>query len=688
MPNLLVELGVEDLPAQEAGLLAEAFRAAWVEGLRQARIAHGEVRLYWTLRRLAVLILDVADKQADLVEEVRGPTVAQGLDPAGQPTPAAQGFLRRYGASPEQLVRKKVGEKEYLFLRAETPGRPTPELVSDILGQVFRSLPCSKRMVWDDSGLAFLRPVRWIVCLWGSKALPVQLGQVRGGRETQGHRFLKPGPVTLDTGEAYVDALRAAYVLVDPEERAAAIRQAITSGEREHGVQAALDPELWARMVGSVEWPVGVLGQIPRESLQLPPPVVVAALHEEGKFLPFLRGKEIAPQFLGIAEGVGGSTVRAGYERVVSIRLRDAASFFEQDRSHRLAERVPHLKMIVQEARLGTVWDRVERIRAYSRALARALGLDEAILDRAAYLCKADLATVMVREFPELEGVMGGVYARLDGEPPAVAQAVEEHVLPTARGDELPQSPYGGALSLADKLDFVAGSIRIGEMPTGSRDPYGVRRRAAAVVRLVLEKRMRVDLFALLEAMDGLYPPAVPGATVQDVRQFLVDRLRGALVERGLTHDVVEAVLSPPRGDFLGVWERGQALSGMRGGEELVSLAVGLSRVRNITREHPGRSYDPRLFEEEAERQLFQAYQAVKASAHKAVERHDFGEALRLLLTLRPAIDRYFDEVLVMCEDGAVRANRLSFLGEISDCFLEVADLGKLVLSSKGEQGS
>ncbi len=681
MPNLLVELGVEDLPALEAGPLAESFRDAFLAGLRQARIGYGSAQLFWTLRRLALLVFDVAEKQDDLVEEVRGPTVAQGLDAQGQLTPAAQGFLRRYNAPPDKLFRKKVGEKEYLYLRVETPGRPTAELLPEILSEAFRSLPCSKRMSWDDAGLTFLRPLRWIVCLWGSEAVPVRLGNVVGGRATWGHRFLSPGPISLARPEEYVEVLRQAHVLVDPHERGEEIRRAIRRVEAEYGIHAQLDAELWERLLGSVEWPVAVVGEIPQAYLRLPRPVIIAALHEEGKFLPFVRGGEIAPQFLGIAEGVGGPGVQRGYERVVGIRLRDATLFFEQDRAQRLADRVPDLKMIVQEARLGTVLDRVERIRAYARALASALGLDAEKLDRAAYLCKADLSTVMVREFPELEGVVGGLYARLDGEPEEVARAVEEHVLPTARGDELPETLLGALLSLADKLDFVAGSIRIGEMPTGSRDPYGIRRRASAVVRLIVEKKLRIDLFQLLDGLAHLYPALPSGSGTEEVKRFLVDRLRGLLLEQGVPHDVVEAVLSPPRGDFLGVWERAQALAELRGSADLEALAVALSRVRNITKDHAARRYDPALFVEEAERALYAAYREVEAPVRQALATHNYRQALGTLLRLKAPIDRYFDDVLVMCEDGRVRENRLGFLKEISELFLEVADLGKLVMA-------
>lgn len=681
MPALLVEIGTEDLPALEAGALAEAFRDLLLARLAEARIAHGPVKVLWTLRRLALLISEVAERQGELVEEVRGPTAAAGLDAEGRPTAAALGFLRRYGATPDRLQRRRVGDREYLFLRVETPGRLTRDLLPGVIAEAVRAIPCSKRMVWDDSGLSFLRPIRWFVLLLGDRPVWAELGHLTTSPgETHGHRFLVKKKVEIADPSSYVEALRGASVLVDPAEREAQIRGEIRKVEEEHQVQAVLDPELVARLVGSVEWPVAVVGTIPPQYLCLPNAVVVAALREEGKFVPFVRGDALAPVFLGFAEGVGGALVQQGYEQVVGIRLRDATLFFEQDRKMKLADRVGALKHVVQEARLGSVWERTERIRAFCQRIAAELGVAGEALDRAAFLSKADLTTVMVREFPELEGRIGGIYARLDGEREEVARAVEEHVLPTARGDDLPETPLGAALSLADKLDFVAGAVLIGELPSGSRDPYGIRRRAGAVVRLVLEKRLRLDLFSLLDATADLYPEIPGGGSHDQVKKFLLDRLRTALLERGLPYDVVDAVLALPRGDFLGALERAEALAELRGTEELSALAVALSRVRNITKNHKERTFDARWFTDAAEWDLWRAYVKSEGTVRGALERRDYRRALAVLLELKAPIDRYFDEVLVMCEDGRVRENRLGFLGTVADLFLEVGDLGRLVI--------
>lgn len=675
MPALLLEIGVEDLPAEEAEAIAQSFRENLRARFKEARLSHGEVRLFWTLRRFAVLVEDLADRQAPSVEEIRGPALAVGLDAQGNLTPATLGFLRRYGASPEQLVHRRVGEKEYFFLRVEQPGQPTVALLGPLLAQAIRDIPCSKAMRWN--GGVFLRPLRWIVALFGEEVVPLELAGLSAGRQTKGHRFFR-GSLTLSSPEAYAEELRGARVLVDPAERAEILRKAISVVEEEYQAKAALSEELWALILGQTEWPKPVVGRIPPEFLELPEPVVVAALREEGKFVPFTRGGNVAEVFLGFAEGEGDpELIRRGYERVVGIRLRDAREFFTQDRRHSLASRVPALKGVIYEARLGSVWDRVERIRVLCRILARNLGVSSDLLDRAAFLCKADLLTVMVREFPELEGAMGGIYARLDGEPEEVARAIAEHVQPRGKGDALPQTPLGMALSLAEKLDGVIGPIRVGESPTGSRDPYGVRRRAAAVVRLILEKRLEFDLFSVLREIVPQYPGATPVEVVED---FLWERLRSALEERGISYDVAEAVMAERHGDFLGVWERAQALQAQVGRKELADLALAFGRVRNIIRGQEVEGFLPERFQEEAERELWRQYLAAQVSVEEALRRREPRAALEALLTLKAPIDRYFEEVLVMCEDQSLRANRLGFLTALARLFLQVADLSRLVL--------
>jgi len=676
VPALLVEIGVEDLPAEEAEAVAESFRENLLAGLKEARLPHGKTRLFWTLRRFALLVEDVAEKQEDTVEEIRGPAVSVGLDSQGNLTPAALGFLRRYGASPDKLVRRPVGEKEYLFLRVEREGRPASDILREIIPQAVRAIPCSKFMRWNG-GMAFLRPIRWIVALLGEEIVPVELAGIPAGRQSLSHRFLGR-PLSLCRPEEYVSKLREACVLVDPGERAEILRQAIRGVEEEYGAKAALSEELWTLILGQTEWPKPVVGRIPPEFLELPEPVVVAALREEGKFVPFTRGGKIAEVFLGFAEGDGDpDVIRQGYERVVGIRLHDAMEFFAQDRKRTLESLVPKLREIVYEARLGTVWDRVERVRRICRVLARELHLPEEPLDRAALLCKADLLTVMVREFPELEGVVGGIYARLEGEREEVAKAISEHVRPRTKGDELPETPLGVALSLAEKLDGVMGPILVGEIPTGSRDPYGVRRRGSAVIRLILEKGLRLDLFGVIEEVRDSYPGAEP---VETVKEFLWERLRSALEERGISYDVAEAVLARMDGDFLGVFERAQALQALVGRKELSALALAFGRVRNITRGHEVEGFTPELFQEAAERELWQAYLAAKERVEKALAQHRPSEALEALLALKDPIDRYFDEVLVMCEDQKIRENRLGFLTALSRLFLQVADLSRLVV--------
>ncbi|MGC9530132.1 MAG: glycine--tRNA ligase subunit beta [Candidatus Bipolaricaulaceae bacterium] len=680
--KLLFEVGTEELPALQAPQLAEALREGVRAGLAGARLEHGEIRAFWTARRLALLVEDLAAGQRDQVEEVRGPAAAVGLDAAGQLTRAGEGFLRAQGGSPEQLFRRAVGEREYLFLRRRVVGRPAQEVLPELLAAALEEVPCSPRMRWDDSGVTFLRPIRWLVCLLGEEVLPVRVGKLVAGRTTRGHRFFGPRFVELACADDYVERLHEARVLCDPGARRSRVTDRIQAAEQAHAARAAVSEELLGRIVGGAEWPVGVEGSLPEGSSQLPAAVVEATLREEGKFVPFSHHGQPATVFLGFrdgAEDVAG-VVRQGYERVVQARLRDSAFFFQHDRRRPLADRVRDLREIVYEARLGTLWQRVERIRALAERLARLLDLPAEALDRAAFLCKADVTCELVREFPELEGVLGGIYAALDGEAEEVSRAIGEHLRPRSRGDALPETPLGTALSLADKLDAVAGAIRVGEVPTGSRDPYGIRRRGAAVVRLLVERRLPVDVLALLEEVGELYPQPADGQPPEAVAAFLVDRLRAALAaDYRLSPDVVAALLAEPRGTFLDIWERGRAVERLRGDPALSSLCVAFGRVRNITKGWEDSEFDPQLFAEEAERELWRAYLKAEGHLRQARQRGDHEGALRSLLPLTGPIDRYFDQVLVMAEEPAVRHNRLSFLRAVVELFLEIGDLSLLV---------
>lgn len=685
--HLLVEVGTEELPALAAPELASALGERLIGALAEGRLPHGEAEIYWTHRRLAVLVRDLGDRQEDLVEEVRGPAVAVGLDDQGHPTPAALGFARRFSVSQGELYKRRVGEKEYLFLARRTPGRLAGEVLPELLAQAIREVPCPKTMRWDDSGLSFLRPIRWLVCLWGEEIIPTRLGNLVAGRTTRGHRFFGPPKVQIPTPSWYLEGLREAKVEASPGERRDRILAEVRRVEEEHQVQAALDEELLGRLVGGAEWPAGVVGTIPEEFLELPAPMIEATLAAEGKFVPFSRDGRPAEVFLGFRDGAKDKTgvVRQGYERVVRARLRDSRFFFRHDRRQSLADRVRLLRGVVYEGRLGTVWERVERIRAICAHLAHALDLPAELLDRAAFLAKADLTTEVVREFPELEGVMGGIYASLDGEPPEVAQAIGEHLRPRGPNSALPKTKLGAALSLGDKLDAVVGAIRVGLVPTGSHDPYGIRRRGAAVVRLVLELGLSVDLFAVIDATADLYPGDLGDPSL--VKTFLLDRLRAAL-QRDFAYDVVDAVLAVPRGDFLGARARAEALTRLRdeGSQPgslpyLADLVLAFGRVRNITQGCPQSEFDPELFQEEAERELWRAYLRAEGRVREALARGDYEGAIRSLHGLRDPIDRYFDQVLVMTDDPRLRQNRLGFLCAVRGLFLEIGDLSRLVMS-------
>ncbi len=685
MPDLLFELGTEEMPALEIPRLGEGLRAGVEADLTAHGLTHGPIELYYTPRRIAIIVHDLAARQADRVEEVKGPPAAVAFDASGSPTQAAIGFAKAQGATVDDLETRQVGGKSYLYLRRTVPGRETVELLPGILSECVRRLRPSKSMRWDDSGLAFIRPIRWLVCLYGDAVVPVQLGHLTAGRTTRGHRFIASQSMEIQRASDYTTSLAAALVIVDPKEREETVIQALKEAAATRGGDYLIDSVLLSRIVNGAEHPVPVIGHVPEEFLDLPAEVVQATLHEEGKFVPFVLSDGTTPYFMGFRDGLPDEKgiVRAGFERVVRARLRDSRFFFEKDRARPLADRVRELRSVIYDVRLGSVWDKVERIRAIAGLIATAVGAPAAAVDRAAFLCKADLVTELVKAFPELEGTAGAIYARLDGEPEDVARAIGEHYLPRASDDPLPESPVGITIGLADKLDTIVGALLVGEAPKGSRDPYGIKRQANALVRIAVEKRVDLDFIALVGEIKDSYAAIEQKAELSDVIAFISDRAGQVLRQRyGIPPDVVQAVSAGGIGNFHRAYLRGKALADAKESEDFAALKLGFTRVRNITRSVARTDFDPSLFTNEAERALWREYLKAEGEISREIAAGDYSGALTRLLALKGPIDRYFDEVLVMDEDAAVRNNRLAFLNALSGLFLQIGDISLIAVEN------
>ncbi len=686
MPDLLFEIGTEELPALELPRLGKALQEEASREFAARRISYSAIDLYYTPRRIALVVRDLAERQEDRVEEVKGPPAAVAFDGSGRPTQAAIGFAKTQGVSVDELETREVGGRAYLYLRRSIPGKATKEIVPEILPELVRRLRPSKAMRWDDSGLTFIRPIRWLVCLYGEEVIPIQLGYLTAGRVTRGHRFIASQQVPIARAEEYEKTLAEVFVIVDQRKREESVLAALKEAAAQRGGNYLLDSELLTRVVNGAEHPVPVIGHVPEEFLDLPVEVIQATLHEEGKFIPFVLSDGTTPYFMGFRDGLPDEkgTVRAGFERVVRARLRDSRFFFEKDRTRPLADRVRELKSVIYDVRLGSLWEKVERIRTIAGKLAGVLSVQPADVDRAAFLCKADLVTELVRAFPELEGTAGAIYARLDGEPDVVARAIGEHYLPRAFDDPLPETSVGATVSLADKIDTIVGALLVGEAPKGSHDPYGIKRQANAVVRIAVEKKVDIDVIALIHEVEDCYTAIEKKANLSAVVSFLVERALQVLRQRyGIPPDVIAAVAASGAGNFYRAYLRAQALSAYKEREEFVALRLGFSRARNITKTVERSDFDPGLFTEERERELWREYLKAEGELTRDLETGDYTEAIERLLALKDPIDRYFDDVLVMDKDETVRGNRLAFLKALSDLFLRIGDLSLISIEAK-----
>lgn len=686
--DLLVEIGTEELPARFVdGALGQMQEAAEKQ-LADLRLTYDRLEVKGTPRRLALLVFGLAARQEDLVREMKGPSARVAFDETGAPTKAALGFARGQGVSVDELEIRETEQGRYVFAITRSAGRPAADVLAEWLPGFIAGLQFPKSMRWGDGTLRFARPVRWLVALLDGQVLPVTLDGVAAGRISRGHRFLAKGDVVLDGPADYVERMRAAYVLVDGPERTQAVRDEVRRAAEAHGASVLEDEDLVAEVANLVEWPAAVVGSFDESFLQLPRAALITPMREHQRYFPLAdKAGRLLPLFVAVANGPREDmdVVRRGNEKVLAARLADARFFYDEDRKTPLADYVPRLKDVVFQERLGTVYEKVERVRALAASLARMAGADEevaAVVDRAAYLAKADLVTQMVYEFPELQGVMGREYALLSGEGEAVADAVFEHYLPRFAGDELPRTLAGSILSVADKLDTIVGCFGVDLIPTGSQDPYALRRQALGVVRIVsgfpLEIHLGEALSAALAAFGGRFDDEVD-ALLQRVMDFFAQRVRGMLLDQGVRHDLVEAVVGAGIDDLAGVFAKADALARFSGTAEFEALVTAYERAANLAAKGDADDVDAALFETEAEADLFSQVQRVEERLASLTEEGRWDEALRALAGLRPFVDRLFDDVMIMAPDSAVRRNRLALLRRTVRAFAAVADFGAVV---------
>lgn len=681
MTELLVELLSEEIPARMQDRARRDFERLVLDGLKEADLAHGASRAFATPRRIALVVEDLPERQPDRTEERKGPRV-------GAPDRAIEGFLKAAGlASLDECERRRQGKAEFWFAVRKVPGRPAREVLAEIVADAVGGLAWPKSMRWGDAPMRYVRPLRGVLAVFAGKPLPggIEVGGTEARLDftdcTQGHRFMAPEAFPVTGFADYEAKLRAAFVLIDAEERMQRIRDGAPEGAR-------LSERLLAENAGLTEWPVPGVGDLDPAFLELPPEVLVTSMESHQRYFPVKDDAGgLAPRFLFVANieaPDGNAAVRAGNERVLRARLADAKFFWEQDCLRPLEDRLPMLDKVVFHAKLGSVGDKVRRLERLAEWLAPFVpGTDAALCRQAVRLAKADLVTGMVGEFPELQGVMGRYYALGEGLDTEVADAVAAHYRPQGPGDEAPRAPVSMVAALADKFDTLAGFFSIDEKPTGSRDPFALRRAALGIVRIVLENGLRLPLReGIAAALEG-YGTNEGGAALF---AFFEDRLKAHLRERGARHDLVSAVFALGNEDDLTrLMARVAFLERFVDEEDGANLLTACKRAGSILaieEKKDNASYsadaDPSAFAVDAERALHEALSRASAAASRAVEAEDFSAATQALATLRAPVDRFFDEVTVNADDAALRANRLRLLAGIRAATAGVADFSRI----------
>jgi glycyl-tRNA synthetase beta chain len=687
---LLVELLTEELPPRALHALGATFAREIHKGLIESAFVAADSapphQVLATPRRLAALVTEVLPVQPDRALERKGPYVSQGLDAQGKPSQALLGFARSCGVEVSALERGSDAKGEFFLFRSAKRGEPLEQHLAGIVAQALKKLPTPKVMRWGEGEAQLVRPAHGLVMLLGNRVIPGEVLGLNSSDRTRGHRFLGEGEVRIPHAEAYLDTLeQRGRVIVSFDKRRDAISQALQQAARAQGGRIAEDAALLDEVSALVEYPAVYAGRFDAAFLEVPQECLILSMKQHQKYFPLLAadGERLLDRFLVVSNLVTDDPrqIVAGNERVLRARLADAKFFYDQDRKVKLADRVERLAAVVYHNRLGTQLERVQRIRKLAGAIAQRLHADVEAAERAAWLCKADLTTDMVGEFPELQGIMGQYYARHDGETEIVARAIEAHYHPRFANDSLPQDNVGCAVALADKLDTLTGIYGIGLTPTGDKDPFGLRRHALGVLRILSEHGLPLDLKELLQLSRLGYPSGVLADSVSvDLHGFMLERLRNLLRERGHAPDEVEAVVgqNPTRIDL--VLPRLKAVQAFRALPEAQALAAANKRIRNILKktEVVQDQPDPQLLTEAAERSLHAATARLLPSVRSLVDGEDYTEALRLLAGVRREVDTFFDEVMVMTDEPLVRNNRLALLAQLEALMNQVADISKL----------
>ena len=701
MNTLLLEIGSEEIPAGYIDPALQALSENLQQKLSSARISHGKVAVYGTPRRLTLQVKEVAAKQTAVSNEVVGPPAKVGFDANGKPTVAARKFAEKVGVPVDKLAVKETAKGSYLCVTVTEKGQPSKNLLKTILPEVILATPFPKKMRWAELDIEFARPIHYVVALIGKAVIPFQLGNLRSNRYSRGHYFMKPARIKLADADEYVSSLKAAHVLVDIAERKKLLRREIEKVAAKLGGSILEDEELVDINTHLVEYPIAVAGKFDKEFLEVPDETLINAMREHQKYFSVLDSKgKLMPCFISVnnTRAKNMRLVATGHERVIRARLADAQFFYRGDLAVSNEKRVEKLQGVLFQAKLGTMYEKTARVGKMAESIAK-LVVDEDKADstkaslkkraaRAAFLSKADLVSQVVGEFPKLQGVMGRIYAKVAGELPTVAAAVEEHYRPVHSGGALPDTTTGAVLSIADKMDSICGFFSVGLVPTGASDPYALRRQGIGIIQIMQRRGFSFSLQELIRTSLRLY--GIKGkrkvADLTDrVYTFIKNRISHLLTDEGFSKDVVAAVADISVDDVPSVWNRVKALEALKAQPDFEPLVSGFKRVGNLLKKsgmqagtRPAGSVQTDLFEHKSEAKLYSSYQKVAKKVTAAIDAGEFEQALKEIATLRGPVDAFFDGVMVMAKKKKVRTNRLRLLAHISALFDNLADFSKL----------
>lgn len=683
---LLIEIGTEELPPTALLKLSDAFSASVNDQLKAEGFSFTQIHAYATPRRLALCITELAEQQPEQNIERRGPALKAAYDQEGNPTKAAIGFAKSCGVEMEQLEQIKTAKGTWLYFKTTQPGKRIQEIITAVIESALQSLPIPKPMRWGNNDVEFVRPIHWVVLMYGKEIINTTIKGLFTSNTTYGHRFHAPQAIDIGHPNQYEKLLEQAQVIADFNQRKEKIRQLIEQCANDYNAILNYEESLLNEVTNLVEWPNAVVGEFSKAYLKIPQEVLVATMQGDQRYFPLYAqaDNQLLPNFITIAniKSSNPDTIKSGNERVIKPRFEDAEFFWKRDCEITLAKRSPALANILFEKQLGSIQDKTERIQQLTIELARLLKIDSTAAERAAFLCKCDLTSLMVNEFPKLQGVMGRYYALNDGEPEEVAKAIEEHYQPLQSGTSIPATDAGRLVAICDRIDSLIGIFATGKKPTGMKDPYALRRAALGVIRITLESEYEFDLRNLLGFSARLFSDSLHAVNVVDqVYDFIIERLRGYLHDQAIQPDVFQATLAVSPISLLDFKLRIQAVDHFRKSADAVALAAANKRIRNILKKQEITSSSPvesTLLQAPQEINLNTQLEIMRTQVAPKINQRDYKNALIELSELKTVIDDFFEHIMVMDEDSHIRNNRVALLAQVSELFSSVADISQL----------